>query len=81
MSRYRQHFTDNIDDPTWLKIFKVKSDEFMDTLIDNTTNLTEALDRNSKSSSFLARVGIVISIVGALATALWARYTYLTYIH
>lgn len=76
----RHMFQENLWDPTWLGQLRVKSEELMDTLDESTDKLVEALDRNSKSSSFLAWVGIGITIMWAIATGVWARYTYLSYI-
>ena len=45
----------------------------------NTENLINALNKNSKSASFLARVWIWIWFIWAIATWIWAYYTYLSY--
>jgi hypothetical protein len=49
-------------------------------LDDNTEKLVVALNKNSKSSDFLARVWIFIWFVWAIATCVWSYYWYLTYI-
>lgn len=76
----RHMFQENLWDSTWLKQIRIKSEELMDTLEESTDKLVKALDRNSKSSSFLAWVWIGITIIWAIATGVWARYTYLSYI-
>lgn len=70
----------NIWDPAWLHKAINLADNLMNCLDDNSDKLVEALDRNSKSSSFLAWVGMAITIIWAMATGVWARYTYLSYI-
>ena len=51
-----------------------------ETFAENMDSLVEALNQNSKSSTFLAWVGIVIAIIGAGMTGVGAWYTYLSYI-
>ena len=73
-------FPETIDD----KVSRAQVDAWVDysveSLNENADKLINALDRNSKSSSFLAWVGIVIAIVWAIMSWVWAWYTYLSYI-
>lgn len=55
-------------------------DYSVDSLKENTDNLITALNRNSESADYLAKVGIFIGIVGAIATVIGTIFGILEYI-
>lgn len=62
---------ENIDDPKWLsKIIKLCNNH-MTCINQNTDNLIEAINKNSKSSAFLAWIWFFIWTVWLIATIIF----------
>lgn len=73
------HIEENLGDPIWLTKGLKVSDNLINCLDDNTDKLVKALNENSKSSNFLAKVWIFLWIVWTIATIIWTYYWYLSY--
>lgn len=80
MTEYEEVIQENIWDFQELeKIIKI-SKNLMTNLDKNTDKLVEALNKNSKSATFLAWVWVWIWLIWTIATAIWTYYWYLSYI-
>lgn len=70
----------HIGDPLGLdKIIQI-SDNLLNCLDANSNEMVRALHASSKSSNLLAKVGIFVWIVGAIATIIGTYYWYLAYL-
>lgn len=75
--RYLQEYT---WDPQWLDRIMQASDNLLNCIDANTKEITEALNNNSKSANFLAKVGIFVWVVWTFATIIWTVYGILSYL-